>query len=379
MQPSNAIAAASHADPYPYYIHLLAGPDLVFDTGLQLWIASRAAVIGDIMSNPDCVVRPASEPVPNAIAGSSAGAVFSRLARMNEGPAHEGPKRSLSQLLAALDHGAVARRTRQLAPMLGSLDGAALTRWMFDLPTCVVADMLGVGSAELPQVARWVADFVRCLSPLSTPGQLSSASDAAQALMERFASLPASASLLNASGLGHEVVVANLIGLLSQTHDATAGLVGNSITALLAQPQLQARLRTDPRLAGPFVREVARYDPAIQNTRRFVKHTTTTAGVLLQPGDTLLLLLGAAARDSDANPQADVFLLDRPDRRQSGFGSGRHACPGQELAFTIAASAIQHLLAQPHPLDAAALCWSYAPSANARLPQFTTVPPKGQP
>ena len=379
MPPLTAIAAACHSDPYPYYQRLLAGPDLVFDTGLQLWIASRAAVICDIMSNSDCVVRPASQPVPDAIAGSSAGAVFSRLARMSEGPAHEAPKRALSQLLAAVDHGAVARRTRQLAPMLGSPDGAALTKWMFDLPTCVVADMLGVGGAELPQVARWVADFVRCLSPLSTPGQLASASDAAQALMERFASLPASASLHNASALGHEVVVANLIGLLSQTHDATAGLVGNSITALLAQPQLQARLRADPGLAGAFVREVARYDPAIQNTRRFVARATTVAGEHLQPGDTLLLLLGAAARDSEANPQAGVFLLERDERQQSGFGFGRHACPGQELAFTIATGAMHHLLALAHPLDAAALCWSYAPSANARLPQFSTAIPKGQP
>ena len=379
MHPSNAIAAASHPDPYPFYRRLLAGPELVFDAGLKLWIASRAAVIRDVMANPDCLVRPTSEPVPAAIGGTSAGAVFSRLARMNEGAGHEGPKRALGQWLAALDHEAVARRTRHMATMLRSVDGAAINGWMFDLPTYVVADLLGFGAAELPQVALWVADFVRCLSPLSTSGQLASASHAAQALIDRVATLPASASLPGAECLGQQAVVANLIGLLSQTHEATAGLVGNSIVALLAQPQVQVRLRANPQLARAFVCEVARHDPAIQNTRRFVSRATSIAGVTLQAGDTLLLLLAAAGRDSDTHGQADAFLLDRPQRQQPGFGHGRHACPGQELAFTIAASAIQHLLSLPHPLDPATVCWTYAPSANARLPQFSTTQSKGQP
>lgn len=335
--------APSHPDPYPYYRSLQEGPALLFDADLKLWISSRAEVIREVMDNPDCVVRPTGEAVPKAIAGSSAGTIFSRLVRMNEGAAHADPKLAIAQALAAVDLDRVASRTAHFAAMLEGPDGEAITRWIFDLPTYVVADLLGIAEADLPQVALLVADFVRCLSPLSTPEQLASASTAAHALMAHFAQAMQPAS----------VCPVNRIGLLSQTHEATAGLIGNSIVALLRDPAFQARLRADPRRAAAMVRQVARADPAVQNTRRFVTQATTVAGVALQPGDTILLLLGAAG--------------------QCGFGYGRHACPGQELACAIATSALEHLLALPGPL---ALDWTYKPSANARLPQFST---KGQP
>jgi len=396
MHPLSAIAAASHPKPYPYYQHLLAGPKLYFDADLRLWIASRAAVIQEVLDNPHCQVRPTGEVVPRTIAGSSAGAVFARLIRMNEGAGHASPRRAIGQALTALDLAAIARSTGQFATMLGERhglpDGAAITRWEFDLPTYVVADLLGLGHAELPLMALWMADFVRCLSPLSTMEQLADASTAAQALTKRFAQL-VQTSTVAPTGLLADVcrqaaragwadqdgILANLIGLLSQTHEASAGLIGNSIVALLSQPHLQARLRADPRLAAALVHEVARFDPPVQNTRRFVAQATSVAGVALQPGDTILLLLAAAGRDEQAHSQPDVFLLERPERRLLGFGHGRHACPGQELAMLIATIAIQHLLALPLALDPATLGWAYRPSANGRLPQFFTFSSKEHP
>lgn len=387
MHPLNAIAAASHPDPYPYYQQLLAGPRLYFDTGLGLWVASRAAVIRQILDDPHCQVRPRGEPVPAAIAGTSAGAVFARLMRMNEGAAHAIPRRAIGQALASLDMAAAASSTGQFAAMLGERHGlsdpVAITRWIGDLPTYVVADLLGLGQAELPQVALWMADFLRCLSPLSTGQQLADASTAAHILHERFAQLVqactvASAGLLadvcrqaaQAGWADQAAILANLIGLLSQTHDASAGLIGNSIVALLRRPELQARLRADPRLAAALVHEVARFDPPVQNTRRFVAHPTSVAGVPLQPGDTILLLLAAAARDEQAHAQPDVLRLERP---LLAFGHGRHACPGQTLAMLIATTAIQHLVSLPRALDADVLGWTYRPSANGRLPEFFTL------
>lgn len=390
MHPSNAVTAASHRDPYPYYRQLLAGPDLYIDAGLRLWIASRTDVIQHVLDNPFCLVRPVAEPVPQAIAGGSAGAVFARLMRMNDGPGHALPKRVIGQALAAVDPASVARNTGRLAALLeqrhGLADGAAITRWIFDLPTYVVADLLGIGHEELPLVAGWVADFVRCLSPLSTPEQLASASAAAQTLNQRFAEVVRSGAVVRGTLLGdvfrqaaaegwsgREGIVANVIGLLSQTHEAAAGLIGNCIVALLSQPGLERRLRAEPGLAAALVREVARFDPPVQNTRRFVAQATNVAGVTLQPGDTILLLLAAAGRDERIHAQPDVFLLDRPDGPLLGFGHGRHACPGQSLAFVIATAALRHLLALPVALGAAGLVWDYRPSANARLPQFFNV------
>lgn len=175
-----------------------------------------------------------------------------------------------------------------------------------------------------------------------------------------------------------DAILANLIGLLSQTHEASAGLIGNSIVAMLSQPALQARLRADTRLSAALVHEVARFDPPVQNTSRFVAQATSVAGVALQPGDAILLLLAAACRDEQAHSQPDVFLLERPEASLLGYGHGRHACPGQGLAMAIATSAVQHLLSLPLTLDPAALGWAYRPSANGRLPDFFTFTSKEQ-
>jgi cytochrome P450 len=367
MEPSTPIAAASHPDPYPYYRGL---PQLAFDPVLGLWIARGAAVIEEVMNNTHCLVRPPAEAVPKAIAGTSAGAVFARLARMNEGAAHATPKRIIAQALATLDLSVAAERGAHYASMLGTglPDGAAITRWMLDLPTYVVAHLLGFGDAQLTQVALWTSDFVRCLSPLSTVAQLASASTAAQALLDAFARLEGDGlaarvrrDAARAGWCDDDAIVANLVGLLSQTHEATAGLIGNCIVALLREPARQALLGADAAGVPAFVEDVARRDPPVQNTRRFVAQPTRIAGVPLQSGDAILLLLGATAC-------API------ERKLPAFGHGRHACPGQALALEIAAGAVRHVLALPLPLSAQALQWDYAPSANGRLPRFATPP-----
>jgi cytochrome P450 len=224
------------------------------------------------------------------------------------------------------------------------------------------------------------------LLALSNAGQLAAASEAASALLLRFGQLLQAcgarpASLL--SRIQHEAalvgwanqdaILANLIGLLSQTHEATAGLIGNSLVALLSRPQLQKQLRRDRDQIGSLVREVARFDPAVQNTRRFVAQPTSVAGISLLPGDTILLLLAAAGRDPQANAHPNEFMLARPQRQLFGFGHGRHACPGQTIAITIATAALDTILSMPTALDAQRIGWTYRASANARLPLFSTV------
>jgi cytochrome P450 len=363
----NAIAAACHPNPYPYYQALIDGPALHFDPGLGMWIASREAVIREVLDHPHCLVRPPAEPVPGAIAGSGAGAVFARLIRMNEGAGHAAARQAIASALAALDPDTAARSTACCAQVLAERhclrDGEALGRWLYQLPTWSVGHLLGFGLQELPQIAAWVADFVRCLSPLSSSGQLAAAHSAAQALRERLVAARPATGLLaqvrmqaeQAGWRDEDAIVANLIGLLSQTHEATAGLIGNSIVAMLRDPSVQQRLRGDPGLADAHVRETARLDPPVQNTRRYVAQAAAIAGVALQPGDTILLVLAAT-------------------EGELGFGHGRHACPGQPLAMRIAAGAVDYLAARPERLDPAALGWTYRPSVNARLPEFFTIP-----
>ncbi len=384
--PEHILAASAHPNPYPYYASLVAGPALVFDAPRKLWIASSAASVKAVLGNPACHVRPPAEPVPTAIAGSAAGEVFGHLVRMNEGVRHDAPKLALMRFLAGVDLAHVQARTEAIAATQmgqGPLQGAALSRWAFEVPVMAVADVLGFAGDELPQVARWMSDFVACLSPLSTPEQLAASADAASALLARFAELVRDADAHPGSALArlqHEAVqvgwhdagalLANAIGLLSQTYEATAGLIGNGIVALATQRGLLEAMGREPGKLLQVLNEVSRFDPSIHNTRRFVAEATQVAGVSLQPGDVVLLVLAAAGRDPLCNARPDEFLLDRIDRDVPGFGHGAHQCPGQALACEIAAAAIKTLLVSGRLQAVSSFSWQYRPSMSARIPVF---------
>jgi hypothetical protein len=275
MEPKDPIDAVTHRDPYPYYARLLAGPQLHFDAGLGLWIAARVAVVSEVLASPACRVRPATEPVPAAISGSTAGAVFGHLVRMNDGARHDGPKRALERALASLSAADVYMRARRIARLgLPTTTGfRTLSAWVFDTPVSVVADLLGFAEEEWPMVAAWTREFVACMSTLSTPEQVTAASAAASLLRSRMQCLLRAASAHNGSLLEQvrvhahaegwadgTAIIANLIGLLSQTCEATAGLIGNAIVALAADRRRASQggrmgstgTRDQPiRLAGP--------------------------------------------------------------------------------------------------------------------------------
>jgi unspecific monooxygenase len=233
MEPTNPIAAATHRNPYPYYEALLGGPSLYFDEELRMWVAAHAHSVSQIFADPSCRVRPMAEPVPAALEGQPAGEIFRHLVRMVDGGHHDQPKLVLERALAAIPAAEVVTRARLAAEqsLPAILDAEALTAWVYETPVAVVAALLGVSAAERSTLASEVRDFVACLSPLSTPGQLVNASTAALRLRSRLqfvldSTEPNSGSLVsnvirqaaNAGWTGRAAIVANVVGLLSQTY-----------------------------------------------------------------------------------------------------------------------------------------------------------------
>ncbi|MBC3301392.1 cytochrome P450 [Pseudomonas sp. SWRI18] len=373
--------AVTQADPYVYYASLRQQNGLLFDTSLRLWIASSANAVEAVLRHPDCWVRPLNEPVPAAIAQSAAGRVFGRLMRMNEGARHLCPRMAIEPALAAVAPQGLAGTVSRVVEGLDN-PGDNLDQLMFTLPVCVIASVIGVPPRQLLEVAKLTRDFVACLSPLSDDVQLGEANGAATRLSQVFSELlnkdAEGSCLLSALRNSGETrawedrdgLIANLIGLVSQTCEATAGLIGNSLVALQRQPDLLETLRATPLLAAELVAEVARFDPAVQNTRRFVAKRCTVEGRVLEAGDSVLVLLASANRDPAANPDPDRFLLNRAGRRTFGFGSGRHECPGRQLAGSIAAEAILAWLHRQPAASARVYQWRYLPSLNGRIPQF---------
>jgi cytochrome P450 len=172
----------------------------------------------------------------------------------------------------------------------------------------------------------------------------------------------------------NEAVLANLIGFMSQTYEATAGLIGNTLLALARDRTLTRRAAGDEALLRRVIEEVARHDPPVHNTRRFVAEDAIVAGEAMISGHQILLVLAAANRDPAHCARPQMFDPDRPDRGSFTFGAGRHACAGATIAIGIAAAGIQALMASG--LDIASLAGpvEYRRSVNSRIPLFGGVP-----
>lgn len=379
------LEAATHTDPYVYYSQLRHKGDLYYYHHSQVWVACRAKSVQAILQHPDCHVRPFHEPVPTAIAQSAAGEIFSRLMRMNDGPRHQCPRAVIEPILAAVAPQEIATL---VARLIHQADGSArsLNSLMFQLPVSVLCTLMGFGADQLDIMTRLTRDFVACLSPLSNGAQLSRADVAANRLSEMFDALVSAKSEHSAFLSAvcrryrpeitqeHDVLIANLIGLLSQTCEATAGLIGNTLTALVQRPELLGEVRLSPGLIPELIAEVARLDPAVQNTRRYAAKRCLVGDCMLEKGDTVLLLLASANRDPEANPEPDRLLLKRHRRQNFSFGYGKHQCPGQHIALAIASEALSVLLQQKDNPLLPTCHWCYAPSLNGRIPQFGPQP-----
>jgi cytochrome P450 len=381
--PPDPVAAVTHLDPYPYYADLVARAPLHRDDRLSLWVAASATAVTAVLENSACRVRPAAEPVPRALLGSPAGLVFRHLVRMTDGAGHCPLKRAVSASLAWLTADRIDAAAAEWAEVLAAeLVPAAGPQqdFLFRLPVHVVGSLLGVPRADLPRIALWMADFVRCLAPLSSGEQVERGKEAAGHLFAFFQALLAADAEGLLSSLAHEVrgagvdapevIVANGIGFLSQGYEATAGLIGNALVALAAHRGVREEVLARPAMVRELIQEVLRHDPPVQNTRRFLAADARVAGQDMLAGDAILVVLAAANRDPAAYADPARFDLHRGSPQSFTLGAGRHACPGGELATAIARAGVGRLIASGLALEGPAEGRTYRASANTRIPVF---------
>ncbi len=392
--PRHPIEAVTHPDPYPYYADLVHRSPLYRDVALDMWVACSAAAVRAVLTAPACRVRPSTEPVPRAIAGRPAGDIFSRLVRQNDGAGHQPMKQAVAATLESLAPGPAAdlaqQRARAIAEQLElARHPQRLTEFAFRLPVQVVGCLLGVPPLGLAHLERWVAHLAGGFGPAAASEHVEQAHGAAEQLLGLFDDLLAEPELARPDGLlgtlAHEAqrahgadrrtLLANGIGFLTQAYEATAGLTGNTLVALAARPDLARRARAEPAILADIAREVARFDPPIQNTRRFLAEDARVGGTDMRAGDTVLVVLASANRDPAANPGPHAFDPFRPGRISFTFGIGPHGCPGEALAVAIAAAGVTTVLGLGLDLSACAAGLHYRPSANARVPLLGQASP----
>ncbi len=384
MNHENPLSAVTARDPYPYYARLVAEREVYWDRDIKMWVASSASAVESILRDPALHVRPPSEPIPPALFGSPAGDIFGRFARMTDGSYHVHMKAALtaafhsSEALRGFD--TLARRCADDLLRKTSLDDPeGLNRFVLGLAPFVTATELGCSASDALQIAAIASTFVRSISPVGTPVDAAVSARASTELIAIFRTMLESRSdggtlfaRLNSAAREYDIcddaVVANAIGLIFQSYDATAGLIGNTLIAC-------ARYAAGcPAPGEDFIAEVARYDAPVQNTRRFAVMPTSILGTVVAPGETVLAVLAAANRDSVANIDPDRFDPQRANRRKYTFGLETHACPGSRMAIEVTRAGVAALLDAGIDSARFAAAPTYRSSHNARVPDFSVLP-----
>lgn len=359
------IAAVTHPDPYRYYRSLAAGKPFYYDADLNLWVASGADAVTAVLTNSHCKVRLIAEPVPKALAGSAAGEIFGRLVRMNDGDTHKQTKSVVRNSLSSIPFHRINQQAESFAQKLSAMQQ---NEFIFTLPVYSVASVLGFGEEKLPIIKTCVGDLVASFSPLADEAKLSVGIAAAEKLLTMFDENECVARM-EQNGVEAATAKANAIGFLTQTYEATAGLIGNTLVALAREAALRKQIVSEPATLSNFIDEVIRNDPPVQNTRRFVHADTEICGQRLKAGDAILVVIAAANHDAALNSAPEIFDIDRADRCDFTFGLGAHECPGRKIAHGIARAGVSELVGK---LDFDGLTdgLTYCRSVNARIPIF---------
>lgn len=125
-----------------------------------------------------------------------------------------------------------------------------------------------------------------------------------------------------------------------------AASIGILAEYLAQRPELQQRLRGQPRLLPAACDEILRFHPPLIANRRIVRREVEIGGVRLTAGDRVSLLWASANRDEAVFGDPDEFRLDRDPSLNLLYGAGIHVCPGAPLARLQLRIALELLLSQ---------------------------------
>jgi cytochrome P450 len=113
--------------------------------------------------------------------------------------------------------------------------------------------------------------------------------------------------------------------------DTVAATLGWSFLHLVSRQGDRAALVAHPELVPTAVEEFLRYYSVITSSRTLTEDTTMN-GYPMHAGDTVIIPLAPANRDTTEYERGDEFVMDRAPNRHVGFGLGPHRCLGSHLA-----------------------------------------------
>lgn len=242
------------------------------------------------------------------------------------------------------------------------------------LPLRVIARLVGIPIEDMAKVRAWSLGVSPAFDSIQSSNEAVAA--ARQTCFREFTSylemlISVRADTPDDSLLSHlidahkqgAITLKELSGMLSfllfAGHETTINLISSGLWLLLSHPEQWQLLRSRGDLLPGAVEEILRFEsPAQRSTFRIATEPVEIGGFLVEPGQQISVIIGAANRDEAEFRNPGVFDIQRNPNRHLAFGMGVHSCLGKGLARAEARIAlgkiIEHLpslrLVEPTPL-----------------------------
>jgi cytochrome P450 len=268
-------------------------------------------------------------------------------------PAHTRYRKLVTRAFSVKKVEALAPRVAELADglledLLRDPNADVMTGYAAQLPVLVIAEMLGVPLSDQALFKEWGYDVARTLDATMSWPEVQSAKQSLAKLntyfddaFDRRRAEPRQDLLtalvqaeVDGEMLTRDELLSTALLLLVAGFETTVNLLGNAITHLCADPELQrAAADADDAWWDRVVEETLRFDSPVQFTSRAVLEPgVTVEGVVLEVGQLVAVLIGAANRDPAVFPEPHRFVPDREQKPHLAFVNGIHFCLGAALA-----------------------------------------------
>lgn len=128
-------------------------------------------------------------------------------------------------------------------------------------------------------------------------------------------------------------------------NETTTRLIGWAAKVLAEHPDQRRELVENPALIPQAIEELLRFEPPAPHVARYVTRDVEYYGRTVPEGSVMMMLIGAAVRDSrQFPPDGEVFDIHREQRQHLAFSVGTHFCLGSALARLEGRIALEEIL-----------------------------------
>ena len=150
-------------------------------------------------------------------------------------------------------------------------------------------------------------------------------------------------------------------------NETTTRLIGWAGKVLAEYPDQRRDLVENPSLVPQAIEELLRFEPPAPHVARYVTRDVEFYGQTVPEGSSMMMLIGAAVRDSrQFPPDGEVFDIHREQRQHLAFSVGTHFCLGSALARLEGRIALEEILKRFPEWDVDIANASLSPTSTVR-------------